>query len=1028
MAMQDHEGRHRRLTDALSAAEASAGKPGVLNRYQRVLLYGGGVIVSLVLAAIAAAVMTALVKGYIADRYADFVIRQTSLQLKVNETNTAFRAGIQHEEAVWLDRQAPPASLVASFAAQGGRATVRGNPHFPPMLLLGDIASPQPAASFSPYLAMAQEFSYRLGAYAQERGYARIGYFYCYSPDRSFMAILPAPPGGDPVAASGAGSVHALLARLAPDLGDLTSATVRDALGGPAAPVWLPPTPGPFIGEPVIRIAKPAYVDGKPVIVFASNLPVRVLQSILPTDRHDANSLVLDARGTVFAASGKAADHEAQRLALMRRLAAGSHAEDPIATHFQDGLFVIRAGVQPLGWTFIYAFSWRTVLAELWPKLAGCLAALLLMIGLVWTVLLLLDRRIFRPGHLSAQRIFESEQLNRTIISTTPFGLALLSMDNGAVLLENAVMRDYAARTAAGETPLREQLYDRFHAAGAEPATHMGLELPLRLADDSVRQLEVGLVATKYRGADSLLCNFSDITAHKSLEHTLEAARRAADAANQAKSSFLSMMSHEIRTPLHAILGNLELMGRSTMTAAQSGQLHAVVSSSRTLLDIINDLLDFSKIESGQLGIEAIRFDPADVVRQSAAIFSAVARQKGLQFECVIEPDLPRHYLGDPTRLRQIVSNLLSNAIKFTDAGDVMIELFREDDTRVDSPIVVSVTDSGIGMTPEQQAALFRPFTQADASIARRYGGTGLGLALCKRLTEMMGGTIEVRSRPDDGSTFAVTLPLAPDQAGDRAEAAAAGANPAPHAAVPDTATAARILVVEDTPANQLLFEAQLATLGHRCELAGNGSAALARFLAKPRDFDLIMTDLNMPGMDGYTLAQALRQCGATVPIVAITAHAGDAEHRRCRAAGIDAILVKPALLDEIGGTIRRLLGREPSAATHAPEDDIAQGPLPDAVHKTLTRSLDSGLQALRTAAADGDHPALLAHLHALRGAFAMIHEAEPAGLCADMEDAVRAVAGSPVDILARIGRFESAARTVLARRGPDQRALPSGS
>ncbi|WP_259395010.1 ATP-binding protein, partial [Ralstonia pickettii] len=233
---------------------------------------------------------------------------------------------------------------------------------------------------------------------------------------------------------------------------------------------------------------------------------------------------------------------------------------------------------------------------------------------------------------------------------------------------------------------------------------------------------------------------------------------RAADAANDAKSAFLATMSHEIRTPLNAILGNLELIGREPLADSQRERLHTVEDASSVLLDLINDILDLSKIEAGQMTIEAIPFDLAETVRQTGAMFEPLAAAKGLQFDVFVDDALASRYVGDPTRIRQIAANLVGNAIKFTNHGEITLEVYLRDDTNPESPIAIGVSDTGIGMTDAQRAALFRPFTQADTSITRRYGGTGLGLFIAQRIVGAMGGELAVASQPGVGTSFSFAI------------------------------------------------------------------------------------------------------------------------------------------------------------------------------------------------------------------------------------------------------------------------------
>ncbi|MGS1011588.1 response regulator [Achromobacter anxifer] len=995
-----------------------AGRPSrsaisILNRYQRALLYVGGAVTTLVLLTVTGVMLYAQTKDYVAERYAGFVIRKTLLHTALAVREGAFRIGLSHEEYAWpvrLSASAP--ELVQTFARQQGRMEFQRNPNFPPVVALADIGPGRPAAAYLPYLHLTDEISYSAAAYAKALSVS--GFF--YSPDRSFLGLGPMSETLDPLAQAGTQDVPGLILAIAPDLGDLDSPEVQQRLMTAGGPRWLPPAIDPLTHKLSLRLYQAASSQGRIFAIFVAIYPADTLNAYLATTRYEEAALVVDQNGRQLLPS--AMGEQEAKLAGRIQHASLQAPSKPSELRYHDGLFVLSDQVSESGWNLIYAFSWRTIIADLWPRLTGYAVAALLMVAFVWAVLLLLDRKVFKPGYARSQRIFESENLNRTMVATAPSGLALLSLNTGEVLLQNEVMQGYAASGATGSPPLHARLLALYGGAPGATSWHADLELPHPRADGGHSDLLVSAVRTKYQGVDVLLCNFTDITARKQLEQKLDEARVAADTANQAKSAFLATMSHEIRTPLNAILGNLELLERSGLTDSQSERLRAVTSSSATLLDIINDILDFSKVESGQMSVESIPFDLAEAARQVIAVFTPAAQAKGLELDCIIDDGLAPRYLGDPTRIRQIMFNLVGNAIKFTSRGDVLLEVYRQDEDAPDTPIVIGVSDTGIGMTREQQATLFRPFTQADSSIARRYGGTGLGLALCGRLAALMHGSIVVTSQPQEGSTFLVTLPLRPAPA----ELPNASADAEVARQEPDRPIAARILVTDDNPANRELLKMQLETLGYQADLAADGSAALGRFMEQA--YDLVITDVNMPGMDGYAVARCLRAQGAQVPIIAYTAHVGAQEHQQCRDAGIDTVLVKPLLLGKLDAAIRRLL-RPGAAPAPSPRvrDEIAQGPLPARVHGALVLSLRQSLAAIRkelAAIRAGNAPQETeagAHLHSLRGAYAMIHETALADLCAQMEDLARhqrteALGGA-------LDAFEPMAEAALARRKP---------
>ncbi|MBB5508243.1 hybrid sensor histidine kinase/response regulator [Paraburkholderia atlantica] len=989
--------------------DAHIDEPSRLNRYQRALVMGTGIAISFVLVLLTGVLLHSAIAEYIEDRYRDFSLRQIRVQLEFLERERTLRAAILHEESGWGTRPLAPAALIDEFAAQHGQVILQRHANFDPVMMLGDVGPSHPASDFAPYLALGVDFHYRVGPWAKVQTNAVSGYF--YSPDRRFVGILPAPASGNPVKQSGTKDVHELLDRIAPDIGDLTDPTVIERLREGEGATWFPPATDPFGDKPAIRLVMPAFSEGKIFLVAVRKIYLSSVIEILAGGRYDEESLLLDSAGNVILSTATPGTGAAltQRILESRPQAAERTGE---SRRYRNRLFMASAEVTNSGWTIVYAFTWRTILRDLGPRLAAYIAVVLLVLGFMWLLLLMLDHKLFKPDYERSQRVFESEALNRTMVAAAPSGFALLSFEQGDILLQSNLMRTYELNTHPDEPRLHERLLGLYDRSPGAPAWQSDLEMPLRLADGRVEDLLVSIVRTKYRGKDVLLCSFSDVTTLKNTERKLDEARAAADAANQAKSAFLAMMSHEIRTPLNAILGNLELLGRSPLSPLQEERVGVVTSSSTALLGIINDILDFSKVESGQMTLESISFDLAQVIREVAAMFEPLAQAKGLEFDCVIDDALAPHYLGDPTRIRQIVINLVSNAIKFTATGDVLLEVYLKDDTAEDSPIVIGVSDTGIGMTPQQQESLFHAFTQADSSIARRYGGTGLGLALCLRLTELMHGTIWVKSELHAGSTFVVTLPI--PVSADR-QVSAAGHTTAESKSTEIDTNAIHILVVDDQLANRELLVAQLATLGYDADMADSGGAALRRF--NERHYDLVMTDINMPGMDGYALARCLRAQGATVPIIAITAHVAAEVRAQCTNAGIDEVLLKPVLLDTMDAMVRRVVdeaARRPAIDTMG-RRDISQGPLPEHIHAAMTQAMKDSLRELHAAVEVRDMKTVLAQLHAVRGSFAMIQETEVANACAQMEQQAR-----NNDIAAvkdGLDRFEPLAYSALARR-----------
>ncbi|WP_322086787.1 hybrid sensor histidine kinase/response regulator [Burkholderia sp. BCC1999] len=1085
-----------------------------LRRYHRLLMAGArwAAVLGILIALLAEVLV--LVRTYVSDQRQMFTVAHRLVRGRIVENEHSFLNGLVRAELSWDDERAIPRSLVERFRTNSN--LLYWKPFPTENLELAIAGAPGVSlddATIERYLQFASQIGRANIATSKVLGRQVTQFF--FSPDRRIVSILPSSAIFYPERLKDDTGRAAFINELANGAVHLADGTSAPASCGPKNVHWSSSLYLLPDGDRMLRLAAPVMLNDRAAAVLVNEIDPDDLIWPVASGGYGGVFAIVDDAGEILATAAHFGPGNPLRELVTRWRR--THSIDTVkpGEQYYDNRMIISQRLCGTGYTLIYTYSWRDIAAAVCSKALSAAIVLASVLVAIWFLLYLLNRRIFLPMYARSEQVFESERLSRTVIETVPVGIGLVSTGSGELLYGGSSLATLTELVDGGTPRLLTELTTRYarirsqqRAASDAQVFQEDVSLPTRDGDEIALQARFAL--GRYLGEDVLVTAFVDVTTSQRLAQQLRDAKLAADQANAAKSTFLAAMSHEIRTPLNAILGNLELLAHSPMNALQRDRLRTIRASSNGLLAIIQDVLDFSKIEAGAMQFEQTKFFPTDVMTRALAMFAPVAEAKGIALYGTFGISIDQPMRGDPARLAQVVQNLLSNAIKFTVEGKVTLAVGYEApsrDARVGGTLVMSVSDTGIGIDAAQRERLFNAFTQADSSISRRFGGTGLGLALCQRLVAGMGGSIGFEGEAGNGSRFTVRVPLDrtgvpvvpdarifagqrvtllaaadewhayavpvievwgavveavrhPDEmaeggagaliiCGDRGSWSAESENrvvedsaavvicsfsgplqpvrvgrvlsvscysPAglrtalehllngtplavidgAHAAgtancddAPAQRLGLRILVAEDNEVNRHLLDEQLTLLGCKARLVTDGVDALQAL--SDETFDLVLTDLNMPRMDGYVLARIMRARWPNTPIVAVTADATVDERRRCAELGVHAVASKPLSLDGLA----RVLSLAMDGVEHGASDDgdgalVGGHPMSPALVATFRESFAKSREVLKAALARGDERAMLAELHSLKGALGIFQQRDLGQQCGALEQRIK--------------------------------------
>lgn len=741
-------------------------------RYDRALLIGGALVLTVSILAAAAIGIAHRFERCLDDWRAAFLAQRDFVNASVERNQARLRHMVETYEAlahVHARDPVPAERYRVLLEAGGGLVDTEEDIGAAPFSILSTLTAPADRERLAALLRLVREVSpsslLRLQGAADDIG------GFLYTDDRRFLAAWPPLEDRARKQAGSAGVsplIDRYVARVDAELDKHDDANLRRE-----RVFWVALYESDMYGKLVKHYAAPVYRGDKRIAVLVVTVPATQIPRLFQPAVHDPDFFMVsrDRRhllgldesnprkrhwADALAAKPSVLDSADERVRLVRR-----------GTDF----FMIQRISGP-DWVAVSAFDWHTIVANMKGPVIWTISVAALLLAAQWAFVLAIDRLVLAPLRARARSVFESEAFGRTVLATAPVGLTVFDPSTRRIVMQNSIARGLLA-ALPDETRFFQSLLDkraagrrarrrgaRVNRAAASSGTTRTIEVSVAGTDGRARELSVALSKARYREREVLLCSLTDISRQKETVRLLRRARNAADQASRAKSMLIATISHEIRTPLYGALGNLELLSMEELAPSQAARLTSVHHAFEGLLALVDDVLDLSKAEAHELQLHVEPFDLVQVLERCAQTLAPSAANKGLRFLCLLDPAIDGLWRGDAQRIMQIVTNLLGNACKFTDRGAVTLRATKGGTAGDAEQLLISVADSGIGIAAHQRERIFEPFIQADGSIARRFGGTGLGLSLCRRLVDLMGGRIALESEEGRGALFTVCLPL----------------------------------------------------------------------------------------------------------------------------------------------------------------------------------------------------------------------------------------------------------------------------